>query len=197
MTGNQHHGIFAFHSLLSIVTVLLVSIHRTDAAPPLLVKDLRQAADLGGAQSHLIGSSLQLGNGLVLFVADGPAGAELWATDGTPDGTRLLQDIFPGSTGSGLHDFILFGGLAYFGADDGTNGDELWVSDGTPKGTRMLADIHPGPGGSKVSMVNGSMSGFYFVADDGVHGRELWRSDGTSNGTILVNDIAPGRVPVI
>ena len=37
----------------------------------------------------------------MLFVADsGSTGRELWITDGTTAGTRLLKDINPGATGS-------------------------------------------------------------------------------------------------
>ena len=42
----------------------------------------------------------------MLFVADsGSTGRELWITDGTTAGTRLLKDINPGATGSDPHEF--------------------------------------------------------------------------------------------
>ena len=65
----------------------------------------------------------------------GSRGAELWSTDGTVAGTRLLKEIRPGSQGSDIvftADSILNGAL-YFRADDGVSGPELWRTDGTAR----------------------------------------------------------------
>ena len=117
-------------------------------------------------------------------------GRELWSSDGSREGTRLVRDIRPGQRG-GLHDSVgvTIDGVLLFTADDGELGVELWRTDGTPDGTHIVRDIRPGSDGS----VPGSLTAFdgelFFVADDGVHGRELWRSDGTEEGTELVADI--------
>ncbi|MCC6001142.1 MAG: hypothetical protein JJU19_09825 [Pararhodobacter sp.] len=85
-------------------------------------------------------------DGRVLFSADdGTLGRELWITDGTEAGTRLLKDINTGGAGSFPNQFVtLAGARVVFSADDGIHGRELWVSDGTEPGTRLLVDTVPG-----------------------------------------------------
>lgn len=79
-------------------------------------------------------------------------GNELWITDGTPDGTRLVEDInrnVQGYANSVPSYFAaLEGGRVVFMADDGANGAEPWISDGTPEGTQLLRNINPGAAGS-------------------------------------------------
>jgi len=85
-----------------------------------------------------------------LFSAiDRTNGRELWITDGTSGGTRLVRGINPGSDGSDPRLFTPIGdGRAFFTADDGVNGRELWVTDGTREGTWQLADVREGPDSS-------------------------------------------------
>ena len=139
--------------------------------------------------------------GKLLFDAYIPAfGRELWISDGTQAGTKLLVDINPG--GGNSNPFyaggINFNGKYYFDADDGTHGDELWVTDGTSAGTYMIKDIFPGPSNGTG---NPNPSPFFFcrfgtklffAADDGVHGREPWVTDGTAAGTYMIKDVNPG-----
>ena len=102
--------------------------------------------------------------GRVLFQAParGIPGTELWATDGTAEGTVFLKDINPGAVGSDpgtrpfdapvddhVQDrFLVSGGVMYFAATTAAHGRELWRTDGTPEGTRLVADAVPGPEGS-------------------------------------------------
>jgi ELWxxDGT repeat protein len=145
-----------------------------------------------GGPIDYLGPLATLGE-IVLFSArTQDAGLELWRSDGTPAGTRIVKDISPGPADSYLTQAVVVAGIAYFGADDGVHGGELWRSDGTDIGTFLLADIKPGPGGS-TPLRFGSMGGqVFFTADDGQSGLELWVSDGTLPGTHLVKDIAPG-----
>ncbi len=78
-----------------------------------------------------------LPNGTVLFGADdGIHGRELWITDGTAAGTRLLADIAEGPAGSWPGQPEVVHGVAYFAA-----AGALWRSDGTAAGTREVADL--------------------------------------------------------
>src|SRR6185295_14166193 len=66
--------------------------------------------------------------GRLFFTADdGIHGFELWQTDGTPEGTRMVQDIAPEGASSYPEDLTLAGDRLFFSADDGTTGQELWV----------------------------------------------------------------------
>ena len=68
--------------------------------------------------------------GHVLYAAtDGASGRELWISNGTALGTRLLQDIRPGAASSNPAGFTAVGDLVFFTADDGVNGRELWFLD--------------------------------------------------------------------
>ncbi|MGB0165509.1 MAG: ELWxxDGT repeat protein, partial [Luteibaculum sp.] len=76
-------------------------------------------------------------------------GNEIWKTDGTAAGTRILKDINPGpESGVTSTDFYFHNGLMYFSAKTETHGKELWVTDGTEAGTRMVMDYAPGEVGS-------------------------------------------------
>jgi ELWxxDGT repeat protein len=147
-------------------------------------------------------------NGRLVFAASGPAGLELWQSDGTS--ITLVKDIAPGSScsetcyanGSAPEQLTKVDGTLFFSASTSETARELWKSDGTPAGAMLVKDINPG--GYDCSMgvcafysaspiqltpVNSTL---FFSADDGATGRELWKSDGTPAGTMLVKDIRPG-----
>jgi ELWxxDGT repeat protein len=146
----------------------------------------------------------ELNNKLLFSANDGVNGRELWVTDGTTGGTKLLKDIdAEGSySSSNPSDFTEFNNKLLFSADDGVNGTELWVTDGTTGGTKLVKDINPGSsegyyGGTYPDSSNPYNFTIFnnkllFSADDGVNGRELWVTDGTTGGTKLLKDINPG-----
>ena len=173
-------------------------------AQVVLVKDINPDIDdygygFGSNPDHFIESDDKL-----YFTADdGENGNELWVSDGTTTGTKLLLDINPGTSDNGLayssnaFGFTEFNDKLFFSADDGKNGKELWVSDGTAKGTQLLLDINPGTSDDDLAY-SSNASGFtefndklFFSADDGENGKELWVSDGTAKGTRLLVDINP------
>ncbi len=169
--------------------------------------DLKRAAPIRGFT--------EMGT-LSLFSAyDRERGAELWVTDGTTLGTRVVADINPGQffsggeptrgMGSSPHNLVGLGDQILFFADDGLHGFELWRSDATAQGTWLVRDTIPGPDGP--IEIQRSLSGaplpsdtqmvaatgrVFFVIDDGIHGREPWTSDGSTEGTLILRDIVPG-----
>ena len=81
---------------------------------------------------------------LLFFSADdGVNGNELWVSDGTAAGTRLVKDIYPGALSSKPAMFKSGEGYLLFIAEDEDGRAKLWRSDGTEVGTSMIKDIDP------------------------------------------------------
>jgi ELWxxDGT repeat protein len=139
-------------------------------------------------------SGMAVAGGLIFLSLGGndSLGTELWVTDGTPEGTRLVKDIAAGSSSSSPANFVVAGAVLYFTANDGQHGSELWRSDGTEGGTLMVADLRPGSESSTLSEITAVGDALYFVSDDPAFGAELWRTDGTPSGTQVVAHLVPG-----
>jgi ELWxxDGT repeat protein len=118
-------------------------------------------------------------------------GYELWRSNGTPTGTKMVKDIHPGFA-EGVIIFGELNGKVLFTIDEPSLGLEPWISDGAPGGTVVLADITPGSSGTHFvplfPVENGEL--FIFtrvaVADQSLQVPQLWRTDGTPAGTRLV-----------
>lgn len=138
--------------------------------------------------------------GLVWFAAnDGTSGdpddhgMELWRSDGTARGTRMLKDLTPGTGSTTVTWLQPLGRRLLFRAEGPVGGGEVWATDGTARGTLRLKDLWPGPSSSQPFVI-GVVGGIAFISADGGPGvgRELWRTDGTRRGTRFVKDIASG-----
>ncbi|NJO86932.1 MAG: hypothetical protein HC821_02500, partial [Lewinella sp.] len=155
------------------------------------LKDLYPGDEDGSPNNFFVNGDL------LYFRADSAeAGVELWVSDGTGQGTRMLLDLNPGDTvaagNSNPDEFILLGQQLLFKARNNVNGLELWTTDGTAEGTLQVSDIQPGSGNGTpfdLLVANGLL---YFTANDGTNGSELWTSDGTASGTQLAVEIQPG-----
>ncbi len=120
--------------------------------------------------------------------------AELWVTDGTPAGTKMLKDIYSTTNfGSFPRNFEVLDNKLYFTAKTAEYGEELWVSDGTESGTTLVKDIYAGNNGYVTGQLIAYKGKLYFAATDNSSnkGKELWVSDGTAAGTQLFKDINP------
>ncbi len=119
-------------------------------------------------------------------------GLELWRTDGTETGTRLVKDIYPGDETSPPVLLGAVGGKALLRADDGSAGMELWASDGTEAGTNLLRDVRPGTQDANIRSITPCLGEVFFRGDEEQHGSELWASSGSEVGTRLVTDLKVG-----
>jgi ELWxxDGT repeat protein len=136
-------------------------------------------------------------------------GVELWGTDGTVAGTRLVRDIntsesatSPGYPGSSFpQDLTAVGSTLFFTAWEPEHRRELWRSDGTANGTVLVKDITDDSATAPESEGSGEMQyrellalgqRLLFTVWSPESGVELWRSDGTDAGTTVVHDIVPG-----
>jgi len=133
-------------------------------------------------------------DGTLYFVYDdGIHGRELWKSDGTSSGTKMVKDIRAfAEKGSSPYQLTNNNGTLFFTAYTKQRGAELWKSDGTSAGTRLVMDILPGKESSRPYNLTVVDDTLYFKANDGSHGNELWKSDGTTAGTVLVKDIVDG-----
>ena len=121
---------------------------------------------------------------------------QLWVTDGTAAGTRLLVEngiVRPGAVVPPFaEELVPFGGRFYFPLDDGVSGEELWSTDLTPAGTRQVMDLCPGPCSSGARIVAPYGDRVLLAASSPELGEELWVSDLTLAGTRPVADLCPG-----
>ena len=81
---------------------------------------------------HTFFTSCVSGNLIFFTLDDCEHGGEPWCSDGTSEGTFLVADIYPGTTGSGITLLKTVGTGVLMNANDGVHGDELWVAGNTP-----------------------------------------------------------------
>lgn len=174
---------------LALVAVVNVPAVAGGADTATLVKDINPG---GSSTPH----GLTRVGGTLYFVAnDGSHGQELWKSDGTRAGTRMVRDIAPGSRGSKPTFLTNVHGTLFFAANDGLHGTEwrrgngqLWKSDGTKAGTVMVKDF-AGADSSWIEGLVGAGQRVFFIRiipGDMIDYVSMWVSDGTKVGTRVV-----------
>ena len=171
-----------------------ISLWKTDGtkAGTSMVKDLGNIVIPPGG-GNLNALPMIAFNNAIYFVFEDSNGSEIWKSDGTSAGTKILKDIRPGSNSSSPNGLCVFNNYLYFYANDGVNGNELWRTDGSANGTALFKDIYP----SSISSFAGTAASLFvfknnlYFGAQGTHdeGVELYKSDGTVNGTALFLDI--------
>ncbi|MFN4247598.1 MAG: ELWxxDGT repeat protein [Flavipsychrobacter sp.] len=130
-------------------------------------------------------------NGRLYFAATTDStGDELWVSDGTAAGTKLVADIDTGAGSSTPHRFTELNGKLLFFA----NPYKLYSTDGTTAGTVLLANTL---GYTYISGYPPTIARLgnklYFAA--GVASNELWVTDGTVSGTYKITTFAAHSTP--
>ncbi|MCV2890978.1 hypothetical protein [Ruegeria aquimaris] len=162
-----------------------------------------QVADIAGGSTSGSPNDITVLGDTVVFSAYGgfrpgaSGGRELWVSDGTETGTRLLVDINPGLEGSDPAELTRLGNRIIFEADDGTTGEEIWITDGTASGTVQLADLTPGNtdfvGEREFTPIGDGSRVVFRANDDRATGNDLWITDGTPDGTrMLAENVSAG-----
>jgi ELWxxDGT repeat protein len=140
---------------------------------------------------------IKAGGRLLFRGLDAEHGTELWSTDGTPAGTRLVADICPGTCDSITDDEQVLpwpGGALLLPAHDGVHGDEIWFSDGTAAGTRRMTDLADESALSdfESQQLVAMGGGIYFGAQiSSEEGGALWATRGDPSSTRIVSRMGP------
>jgi ELWxxDGT repeat protein len=136
--------------------------------------------------------------GQVFFGVDTKGiGYELWASDGTHEGTRLVRDLWAGPEAGYAWPIAAHRGLLYFWGSDRVHGTALWRSDGTTAGTRLVKDIDgPSAVALRAAVVKPAGTAhlgrrLFFGASDGTSSG-LWATDGTRSGTTRIKAFSGG-----
>lgn len=174
-----------------------------------LLKDINPGAASSGGVAM---SFTVLPGDRAFFTAnDGTHGAELWVTDGTEAGTRMLADILPGpaSSAPGLMRPLDDGRIVFMARNEA--GDlRLWITDGTEDGTYqlqdsgtitgavgyhmiVLGDVAPG-GDDQISGIVTDPSGNPLPAVQVTHGDTVTMIDAAGNFSLALPPDATGRV---
>lgn len=127
------------------------------------------------------------------FTANSPIySQEMWITDGTDAGTRIVVDAKTGPGASYAKDGIAFNGKIYFSASSAYYGQELWSTD-LAGNTQQVFDTYPGaPSGMRTDLQHNAAvynNRLYFSARNQTSGYELWSTDGTAAGTSMAFDL--------
>ena len=146
----------------------------------------------GNAGGRVEYTYIQVANNLAFFIGqDTKYGNELWVTDGTPDGTKMVLDITfeedlanPGNTLSTDFEWfwpandeqIIFQAYtpSWWLQDDygyESLGGETWVSDGTPWGTYQLGDYNTAENTNTPTATQGAGLAYFWNYDHRVFGR--------------------------
>lgn len=110
-------------------------------------------------------------------------GTELWATDGTAAGTRLVKDLNPGKPGSGIFGIPAGGGVMYLlQQNEGSSVQTDYKTDGTAAGTVPVPHGIKGLGGQHTVGWKGELYAYVKTATPDVW--SLVKSDGTTVTTL-------------
>ena len=175
-------GIGPAYTVVTCLYVTSVILTRRTAAGTQLVRDIAP----GGASSDP--SELTSWNGQLAFSAFEPTRSrELWITDGSDAGTRVLHEPADGTASGNPYWLTVLGDALYF-TITGSSGQTLWRSDpasSEPKLVREQITSRPRAIGDAL----------YFTAFDQLRGAEPWISNGTVDGTRFDLFAVYGAIP--
>ena len=113
-------------------------------------------------------------------------GVELWVSDGTLPGTKMVKNIGPlASDGVSFGSYAYTSANFYFTANDNVKGLEVYKSDGTEAGTSIVADINPNAADADPTL-------YYFVTN----GRLLFNATNGDSPTAFDLYVLEGVLPL-
>lgn len=168
----------------------------TALLPDGVTANISQNKQVYAPKNLCVAGSPEKGYKAFFSAKDADHGEELWITDGTAAGTKMVKDINPGVATSDIQYLTRFNDKVVFSANDGENGYELWISDGTESGTYMLKDIHELESSNPIGFCQLDETRMVFYATNfesetySTQSQQwLWITDGTEEGTQLVKQV--------
>jgi ELWxxDGT repeat protein len=162
------NGVLYFIADNGVDTLLWTSDGSDAGTVPIRSDDIKLARDL------------ILVNGKLFFLADDPdnpnAGLDLWVSDGTPDGSRVLAKEHPAIN------FTAVGSTLFYSVDN-----QIWKSDGDT--VTQVADFGTTLGYARPNNLTNVNGILYFAIKHAVgsdHYIEIWKSNGVPAGTGMV-----------
>ncbi len=129
---------------------------------------------LGAGQPYVSWLTPQT-NLIYAAIYDAVNGSELWKTDGTAAGTKLVKDINPSTNDSLVNQLTAVNGSLFFRASVAPNQPTWWQSNGTALGTQQVITF------SALANELTTSGPWLYYADGGI-----WRTDGSPTGTLRV-----------
>src|SRR5215213_3758968 len=156
-----------------------------------LVADINQVPSFGSSSYGASEPLIPLGDRLLFTGIEPSSGAELWISDATPQGTRLLLDLEPGGESASFTQLGKAGQTAVLLRRLRLGNWTLWRSDGTAAGTFPLDDLRLDSCiFAEDPEAAGTEDGLFFLARNGFGAScGLRITDGTAAGTRLVEDL--------
>ncbi len=149
--------------------------------------------EIAGQYSDEFPPCITEGNGKIFFFYRSGLQINLYASDGTSEGTIVLKNgliCSPESSGIGSSQILFANDNLYMAAGNAAYGIELFLSDGSVEGTKLLKDIAPGNEDSNPSRLTAIGDKVYFLAETTAIDpfddpeQEIWSTDGTEEGTV-------------
>ncbi len=125
----------------------------------------------------------KFGSGIVFAAQTARRGWETWVSNGTRDGTRLVDNLIDDAVSHIPDDFVVAGDRYYFRQDN-----RVWTGTGQPGQTSEL----PLPAGTRPLTLRQAGPRVVIHAQSPQLGHELFVTDGTASGTGLLKEFAPG-----
>ncbi len=156
-----------------------------------IVADLRPGP-YGGMQSTIYALLDPVSGDLLFSASDGSTGLELYRSDGTTAGTRMVADVDPGSRSSFPSGLRLVGRAVLFNADTPSLGRELYAHDLQSGATLLLDDLWQGIGHSNPGVFGVAGQTILVAAYTGRGGIEPWTTQLQPGTARLLRDLFPG-----
>ncbi|HVX28524.1 MAG TPA: hypothetical protein VHB70_19400, partial [Parafilimonas sp.] len=118
---------------------------------------------------------------------------QLWVSDGTAAGSKLVQ-VIPFQS---IYDGAATGNTICFSGYDAVHGSELWKATNAPGSAALLKDIVPGAQGSSISYFAVYNNKVYFTARDASNTAYIYLTNGTAAGTKKLFNTSVQQSPLV